>query len=44
MSDERSKTPEPERIEAVFRNGSVTVVGVAIAIVVDVIAVVEGRS
>ena len=30
MSDERSRTPEPERIEAVFRNGSVTVVGVIV--------------
>jgi hypothetical protein len=30
MSDERSTTPEPEKIEAVFRNGSVTVVGVIV--------------
>jgi hypothetical protein len=28
MSDERPETQEPEKIEAVFRNGSVTVVGV----------------
>jgi hypothetical protein len=30
MSEEDPKTPEPEKIEAVFRNGSVTVVGVIV--------------
>ncbi len=31
MSDEPSKMPESDKIEAVFRNGSVTVVGVVSA-------------